>query len=208
MPRISKKKRIEISEKSTEKPTKKSQKESQKLTAGDSSLILKVARLWGSPEGTVEKHEVDQRLVFDPKEVDVASNFTATVTLIKLKDEITALISNANVKVNFLCNRCLKPFKSNISIDAAERTYLSKKPSKLDDIADFYFIDTKAFTIDLTDMIRQEIILHFPFNLVHSNSCRGLCSSCGTDRNKKDCKCKQEDPDTYQPFKNLKNLLQ
>ncbi|MCC7196867.1 DUF177 domain-containing protein [Candidatus Peregrinibacteria bacterium] len=208
MPRISKKKRIEISEKSSEKPAKKSQKESQKLQSGEASLILRVAKLWGSPEGTVEKHEIDQRLVFDPKEVDAASNFQADVMLIKLKDEITVLISNANIKVNFLCSRCLKPFKKEITIDAAEREFLSKKPSKLDDLADFYFIDTKAFTIDLADMIRQEIILHFPFNLVCSNSCRGLCSSCGTDRNKKACKCKQENPDTYLPFKNLKNLLQ
>lgn len=208
MPRISKKKRIEISEKSSEKPAKISQKESKKLKDGGSSLILKVAKLWGSPEGTVEKHEIDQRLVFDPKEVDATSNFAADVMLIKLKDEITALVSNADVKVNFLCSRCLKPFKLNIHIDAAERSYLSKKPSKLDDLADFYFIDTKAFTVDLTDMIRQEIILHFPFNLVCSNSCRGLCSSCGTDLNKKSCKCKQDDSDTHQPFKNLKNLLQ
>jgi len=181
-------------------------RQAKKQPARDTSLVFRIAKLWGSPEGTIEKHEIDLPLTFDPKDIDTVSNFEADIMLIKLKSEISAVLSNAEVTVKFSCNRCLKPFKEKIYIESAEREYFSEEPSKYDDITDYYFIDTKAFTIDLTNMIREEIILHFPFIQVCSKSCRGLCSSCGKDRNKTVCKCKDVDADMHQPFKNLKNL--
>lgn len=172
-------------------------------------LTFKVAKLWGSPEGTTQKITVDAKVQFDPKEIDAATHLKGSLLLIKLKDEISAIISDSTIGVRVTCQRCLKTFVEKISIPGAEREFLPHPPRPADDQNEFFLIDMNAMSIDLTEMMRQEIILHFPLISVCSKSCRGLCQYCGKDRNKKLCKCKPaEEPGTQKPFKNLKKLLQ
>jgi uncharacterized protein len=70
-------------------------------------------------------------------------------------------------------------------------------------------IDKNKLEIDLTEALRQEIILHFPVVQVCSTRCKGLCPYCGKDRNKESCDCKdtQEDGQMTKPLANLKSLL-
>jgi uncharacterized protein len=62
-------------------------------------------------------------------------------------------------------------------------------------------------TIDLNEMLRQEIILHFPPNPLCSSRCKGLCQVCGKDKNKKLCTCTVDDGKVYKPFKDLKKII-
>jgi len=170
-------------------------------------LTVKVSKLWTSPEGATMKLPLDVKLEFQPEEINAVSDFTGDLMLIKLKDEISAIISNAEVDVSFACNRCLKQFVETIRIPGSERQFLAGKPDKVDDLSDVFLIDMKDLTIDLNEMLRQEIILHFPFIPVCSDSCKGLCPVCGKDRNRRPCACKQEDSETHQPFRDLKKIM-
>jgi uncharacterized protein len=170
-------------------------------------LILKIAQLWTSAEGTVVKHDLDAKLDFDPREINALSNFTGELMLIKLKDEISVIITNASVSVGFSCTKCFKEFVTDVSISAAEREFYAKTPPEADDPSDIFLIAMKDLTIDLSEMIRQEIILHFPFIAVCSTGCKGLCQHCGKDRNIRPCSCKAEDPDLHKPFRDIKKLL-
>lgn len=174
-----------------------------------SPLTFKIAKLWGSPEGAIQKIPVDVKVMYDPEEIDAASRLEAKLLLIKLKDEISAIVSDASISVRFMCSRCLKKFVEEIKIIGVEREFLPRLPRHgADDRHDIFFIDLNAMTIDLTEMMRQEIILHFPLVSVCSKSCRGLCQYCRKDRNKIRCRCQErEEIGTYKPFKNLKHLL-
>jgi uncharacterized protein len=44
--------------------------------------------------------------------------------------------------------------------------------------------------IDLTEDIREDMILAFPNYPVCSSGCRGLCPQCGADLNEKTCSCR------------------
>ena len=171
-------------------------------------LTFKIGNVWTSAEGSSVKHDLDAVLEFDPREINAISSFTAELMLIKLKEEISVLLTNGSVKVRLICTRCLKQFTRDIEIKAAERQFYAKEPShKEEDINDIFLINMKDLTIDLSEMIRQEIILHFPFIAVCSTGCKGLCQRCGKDRNKRPCNCKAEITDSYQPFKDIKKLL-
>lgn len=174
-------------------------------------LVFKIAKIWGRPEGSTEKHELDLHLDFDPKEISAVSNLTADLMIIKLKDELSVLLSNGFIEVNTACSLCLKEFVQGVKIRKAERQFLKSPPSKFDensiDQADIFLIDLKGMSIDLSEMIRQEIILHFASFPVCSDSCKGLCQYCGQNKNEKSCKCKPEDLNTQSPFKDLKKLL-
>lgn len=170
-----------------------------------SPLQFKISRLRNGAEGTNETIEFDEKVEFDPNEINAVTNLTGELMLVKLKNEISAMVTDAEITVIFTCNKCLKEFKQTISIPNAEREFYEKKPHDAEDITDVYLIDLKNLTIDLTEMMRQEIILHFPFIPVCSESCKGICQSCGADLNKKKCQCKAEEVGN-KPFKDLKKI--
>lgn len=43
--------------------------------------------------------------------------------------------------------------------------------------------------VDITEDIREELLLEIPQKILCSEDCKGLCSSCGGDLNKDECKC-------------------
>ena len=45
---------------------------------------------------------------------------------------------------------------------------------------------------DLTEELRQDIILYFPSNPVCSEDCKGLCPHCGANLNEGPCSCRPE----------------
>lgn len=51
--------------------------------------------------------------------------------------------------------------------------------------------------MDLTNELRECIILCFPSNPICHEDCKGLCPRCGTDLNKAPCSCKPADDDRW-----------
>jgi uncharacterized protein len=49
--------------------------------------------------------------------------------------------------------------------------------------------------VDLEPLLREQLILSVPFAPVCSEECRGLCPSCGADRNLETCGCRVERED-------------
>lgn len=133
------------------------------------------------------------------------SNLTAVVTFMRVEGGIHALIENTQLNMSFTCSRCLSEFSQEIEIPQMETVFFFEPQQ--DDEADFdsYAVNKKNQTIDLTEFLRREIILHFPMIPVCSKSCKGLCSHCGQDLNKKQCKC-YEKREHSNPFAVLKDL--
>jgi uncharacterized protein len=50
----------------------------------------------------------------------------------------------------------------------------------------------KGETIDLDDVIREQIYLSVPMKCVCKTTCRGLCPQCGANLNVAPCSCKSE----------------
>lgn len=46
--------------------------------------------------------------------------------------------------------------------------------------------------VDITDNVREEIILGYPLKSLCRPDCRGLCPNCGENLNNGKCSCKQE----------------
>lgn len=82
------------------------------------------------------------------------------------------LIVNVNIRcpLRLTCARCLEEFESTV----APSTVLTY-PVKPDDV------------VDITEDIRQEIILAYPMVPVCRPDCKGLCSACGQNLNLASC---------------------
>jgi uncharacterized protein len=99
------------------------------------------------------------------------------------------LLLNGTIKVSVAmqCSRCLESFDYKVETDFTEE--LSNKDSG-DDIVSF-----EGDTIDLTDIIINNILLSLPMKAICDLNCKGLCPNCGTNLNIKECNCTGNDLD-------------
>ena len=56
--------------------------------------------------------------------------------------------------------------------------------------------------IQLADVMIEQVILTFPMKVICREDCRGLCPTCGADRNRETCQCPE--PQVDSPFAALR----
>lgn len=84
------------------------------------------------------------------------------------------------------CSRCLQNFDYKIDIDFNESF------SKNHDEETYYY---DGNTIDLSNMVIDNIILSIPIKFLCSESCKGLCPICGENLNLSKCNCEKGEID-------------
>ena len=91
------------------------------------------------------------------------------------------------------CDRCLQPVELPISSGfrleyVTAETYMSLEAVELapEDLALSTF---DGEFIDVDEIVREELLLAIPTQLICRDGCKGFCPVCGTDRNTTDCNC-------------------
>jgi len=108
------------------------------------------------------------------------------------------------------CSRCLEPVDRPLLIsfsirllqtgDIAECVEKEIEKSDLDSSV------LEGNQIDLTEIVREQILLDIPEQVLCKEDCLGLCPKCGSNRNLIDCKCEEDEIDPrWAALKNLKN---
>jgi uncharacterized protein len=131
------------------------------------------------------------------------------IKLFKAGKDLTVHFVQLKSQIRVICQRCLAPFDLDLVIQDKYYLYQLEKIEKITDWHDFYFINHKHLTIDLSRPIYQEIIMSVPLSLFCHSQCRGLCDQCGQDLNQKTCECVvfREKQKPNQPLKDLKKLF-
>ena len=92
----------------------------------------------------------------------------------------------ADAHIAATCARCLKPIDALVHADFAEQ-YYATIPVDTGVAVMAAPVDAKTigsnFTVDLTDLLREELILATPLAPLCREDCAGLCPVCGLDRN-------------------------
>ena len=89
------------------------------------------------------------------------------------------------------CARCLKQLPSGVEVEVCELYYGPGHTPPEDE--DAYSV--KGVEIDLEPMLRDAVALALPLNPLCAADCKGMCSRCGQDLNRKDCDCTEEEGD-------------
>lgn len=98
------------------------------------------------------------------------------------------------------CVRCLEDVE--MPVEATMDAVFARQ--KDPDDPDLYGFE--ASTIELTDAVRDALILEIPIRILCSEDCKGLCPVCGVDRNKGTCTCR-EGGEVANPFEALKEFV-
>lgn len=110
---------------------------------------------------------------------------------------------NASASLNAQCARCLDPFRMDV---VGFFTFVVKRlplgiPIPADaeegdeDSEEFIFVEHDVTSIDITDIVRDSIILALPMKVLCRENCLGLCPVCGSNRNDGDCGCETSETD-------------
>lgn len=148
--------------------------------------ISKISREGSTFQGTLTPRQVG----FEGDEVvrpagDLVYDLKAELVGIEL-----LVRGTVRLPVDCICVRCGEIFSTTIEDSSFLRAYECKP---------------EMFELDLTEDLRESIILVLPPHPVCREDCRGLCSGCGINLNRDDCTCKQEAGDlSWSELDNLK----
>lgn len=169
-------------------------------------------------------------MIIDLAETDKSSSFDFSIDAgkIDLEDENVSLrepvrvigeinkgIVQTDVKgtisanLELECTRCLEKIEQKIEIPfesafVTAENYTQAKEAEIGKKD----LDVSVFEgdkIDLTEVVREQILLDLPEQIFCREDCRGLCEKCGTNRNLINCNCIEKEVDPrWAALKNLK----
>lgn len=178
---------------------------------------IKTGQIWNAGSGATFKDEIDTEADLG-EGVDLVDNLKAELLMIRMKNGVTVVLSDLSTKAKLTCSKCLNEFIQEIEIPSAEAHFFAENEGMGIDDFDVFFIRARDMSIDLTEALRQEIILHFPMIPVCSERCKGLCVECKANLNQKahvkGCskpttnESKVSPSNTHKPFANLKDIIQ
>jgi len=173
---------------------------SNKITHLD-SLQFNIAGLLTGPKGGTRSYElyipVSELDQLDDG-FDVVAPFQGIVRFLWTNERILTLASGDTV-VAMQCSRCLEPFEQPIHIEIEEAfvptvdiaTGLSLQTDEMDKA----LLINKHHILDLSDILRQSILLALPMTPLCRPDCKGFCPICGTNLNDETCTCEEDDVD-------------
>jgi len=106
-------------------------------------------------------------------------------------------------KIEISCARCLKPGELPIKVEIDERFrrasrvmddgYLEDEPDVTEEWDDEDFQEFRGLTIDLDEVVAENLIVSIPIKPLCRKDCPGLCPMCGQDLNEGECGCEIDD---------------
>lgn len=115
-------------------------------------------------------------------------------------DNRISLRAGVSAHADTRCARCLESVR--VDVNAQVDAIYDRQPDPED--PDLYSFE--ASTVELTDAVRDALLLELPMRILCSEECRGLCPVCGINLNKSTCTC-QEGAEVTNPFSALTHLF-
>ncbi|MFZ7121168.1 MAG: YceD family protein [Eubacteriaceae bacterium] len=88
---------------------------------------------------------------------------------------------NVKLKTKMKCSRCLDDFDYELNTEVSEKY-------NLDDAQEIIENDN----INLTELIRENVLINIPIKAICDVNCKGLCPTCGKNKNIQSCNCDSE----------------
>jgi uncharacterized protein len=106
-----------------------------------------------------------------------------------------ALTAAIHTAAGFSCDRCAAPFVSPVDSSYRMHYIWNDEDAGQEDVAEVQVIPQGATVIDLTEDVRQTVLIAVPLKLLCREDCLGLCPHCGKDLNQGPCDCKPVEVD-------------
>jgi uncharacterized protein len=158
-------------------------------------MQFNVAQLMKEHTGATRKQSVEVPASELSADTGAIDNLTGTVRLLRTVEGVL-VTGRLSTRVQLTCDRCLSVFAQPIqfeledefkpSIDIVSGASLPLDPEDQDNLIDDHHI------LDMTEVVRQRLLLSLPLHALCRPDCRGLCPTCGQNLNEGACNCHAE----------------
>jgi uncharacterized protein len=162
-------------------------------------MQFNVAQLLKEPTGSTRKYDVDETLDDIDPELVIQAPITGRVKFTKIPQGIL-VNGKFDTVVEVNCGRCLDPFDVPVAIEVEEEFRPSldlqtgaRLPHSEDE--DQATVIDEKHIIDLTEVVRQDLLLALPSTPLCREACKGLCPTCGQNLNDGPCDCPDDSVD-------------
>ncbi len=150
-------------------------------------------------DGRFSQEYAPDQLIFEESELQLTAPVTVRGQSRRKKGEVE-LRGELHTKASTPCSRCLKPVEFPIDIRFAERfvpavSWRNEEQHELQQ-EDLNIAVFDGEGIELEDLVREEILLAAPDHALCREDCKGLCPTCGADRNLENCECESKQIDS------------
>ncbi|MCI8816905.1 MAG: DUF177 domain-containing protein [Angelakisella sp.] len=89
------------------------------------------------------------------------------------------------------CDRCLAPVSREITLTVPHTVVRSLQNTEEDD----EYLVAPDGLVELSEVAANDVIPELPSRTLCREDCKGLCPSCGCDRNTTQCRCEEKETD-------------
>ena len=148
-------------------------------------------------EADIEKIELSEPLF---------GKCNANVVLNKFDDQII-LEASTTAGANFICDRCGTEFMQSVR-SKYKMIYLLRSIEDAEEEINITYLSPDTHIINLSNDVRDYMVLSIPMKRLCKEDCKGLCVKCGSDLNEKQYECEDSEiDDRWKVLTELKNKL-
>ena len=158
-----------------------------------------VAQLLKDESGQTRQYGLHEDISSLDPDIVPLSTLDGQLQLIRTADGVL-VIGDLHSSVELVCSRCTEPFSMAVQFRMEEEfrptidiVTGAALPLTADDEAATRIDDHHI--LDLTEVVRQDMLLALPPHPVCRTRCAGLCPVCGKNWNEGPCECTQDEPD-------------
>ena len=149
-----------------------------------------VSQLLNEPVGSFRDHQVNEEALLD---LGVKERVKGRLRLTRFDKGVWAK-GELEVSVDVLCSRCLNSFRQPIKTSIYEEfrpSVAEKEDWLLSEVESEEGASTinEHHILDLGEAVRQSLIVDRPLKPLCRADCKGICPTCGSDRNLNPCLC-------------------
>lgn len=148
-------------------------------------MFINIKELRGNRE-SLEVHESVDLSDIANENVQVLAIQPVDVHLtVTKKGDLFRIQGNLETQVTYPCSRCVEPFSEELKTEFDE--LFADDVSAVDEEEEVHKLSGDI--VELDSLIEQSIYLALDFHPLCSDDCKGLCSTCGSNRNLTPCTC-------------------
>ena len=114
------------------------------------------------------------------EEVEFIKPLSCNVGLFRQGGDNIYITTDVKATVLVECRRCINPFEMDIATTLGLLFSIGDTSSETDEADERYY---DGETLDISEDVRQALVLEIPTWSLCSETCKGLCPVCGTDLN-------------------------
>jgi len=162
-------------------------------------LSYNVAALLKSEPGAQRTFDVDVDISGIDQDLVLTKPLTGRLRLLRTD---TGILATGRLQTEALvpCRRCLEPMIVGVEIELEEEfqpsidIFTGAVIAAADGEDEVTKIDDHHI-LDLTEVVRQNLLLATPTSPLCRPDCHGLCPTCGANLNEEPCSCQREEED-------------